>query len=294
MSSSTPDDFYDWLEAERLEKRSQRFGAFALIAATIAVLVLLAGQLFAQSPETLDAIRQRQERLDRLWVEQDRLMAECKAILDKTLADTRDIHEVILQRSNQGVWGESDPAQYRPVCQVAVGGGSGSGTLVAPQVVLTAAHVVGGSKQAALYWPAYGYRVMGQVYRVDAYYDLAVVLIPRQTVITPCRVATVEPIVNEPVTVAGFGGHPRKGFFATIGRLLRGGQRQKTISVPVSKGDSGGPAFNERGEVVGVNSTSDLQHVVNCSGSVERINEMVAACDSAAGQGTAQQASGFG
>ncbi len=185
---------------------------------------------------------------------------------------------VSLQFSNQNVMGESDANLYPCVCEVRRQGAGGSGVLVTSTIAVTAAHVTGGHSGVRLWFPATNESISGDVIREDRTSDLAIVRLIYAAKATPTRIAASDPSPNETVTVAGFGGHPRKGFFAAAGRLFRLNDRSLSVSVPVSHGDSGGPAFNSRGELVGVNSTSDLRSVVNCGGRPRIIRELVETC----------------
>jgi hypothetical protein len=136
----------------------------------------------------------------------------------------------------------------------------GSGVLVTVNgkpLVLTAYHVVRTSRSAnipTVYFQD-GIQSKAKVIKTDDAFDLAVLECEKVSPVA-ARLAAGEPTGT--LTVAGYGPHPSK-FRESAGRIVGRARPSRqhpmdhiVISTPARQGDSGGPVFNEAGEVAGI------------------------------------------
>jgi len=135
----------------------------------------------------------------------------------------------------------------------------GSGTLVGIHdrygVVITNWHVVrDATGDISVAFPD-GFRSVARVLKVDSEWDLAALLIWRPQV-QAIPIATVAPRPGDLLTIAGYG--PGR-YRAATGRCTQyvapGANRpyeMVELATAARQGDSGGPIFNERGELAGV------------------------------------------
>lgn len=135
----------------------------------------------------------------------------------------------------------------------------GSGVLVSASgttaVVLTNWHVVRPPRKSInVRWPD-GKSSPGSVVAADSTWDLAAVQVERPAA-KPVRIAARAPRRGERLTMAGYGpapyleqSGPMIGFMAPSDR-----HEYELVEMQASarQGDSGGPIFNERGELAGV------------------------------------------
>lgn len=129
--------------------------------------------------------------------------------------------------------------------------GQATAFVVAPNLLLTNAHAVGG----AAVWVRLGpVAVPATIERTDAFNDLALLRVTAETDFRPLPFSTSTPRPGARVFALG---NP-KGLVGTITEgLLTGirdidGRALFQVSAALSRGSSGGPVLNERGEVVGV------------------------------------------
>ncbi len=140
----------------------------------------------------------------------------------------------------------------------------GSGSLIAANeyygIVVTNWHVIrDATSQIWVVFPG-GFQSPATVMKIDRDWDLAALLIWKPNV-QPLPVSTQAPQLGERLTIAGYG----SGWYrAASGRCIEyfspGGNQPAEIvelSVPARNGDSGGPIFNDRGEIAGVLFGSD-------------------------------------
>lgn len=140
---------------------------------------------------------------------------------------------------------------------------TGTGFAVAPNFIVTNAHVVAGGTEVAVTADATGRRVRGTVVFFDPELDLALVRTP-DLVLRPLLLAGVAPARG---TVAAALGHPNGGVLTVIPSAIsteiraRGRDLYGTSTVirdilelraPVEPGDSGGPLMLADGTVGGV------------------------------------------
>jgi len=136
---------------------------------------------------------------------------------------------------------------------------SGSGIVVSRDgLVLTNQHVV---RQCDSYEVIddSSRRLKAALQAVDAANDLALLTVRESFPAAALLRKDAEPKLGEAVTVVGYplvavlGTRPSVGFghvAATAG--IRGNQKQMQISVPIQRGHSGGPVFDQSGNVIGV------------------------------------------
>jgi hypothetical protein len=158
----------------------------------------------------------------------------------------------------------SAPQQPHPavarVAAVEKGGFSlGSGILVAVNdthgLVVTNHHVVrDATGPVSVSFPD-GFRSGAVILKVDRVWDLAALAIRRPNV-QPVPVAAHTPQLGEVLTIAGYGaGQYRAASGRCVNYVSPGGNHPREwveVSVGARQGDSGGPIFNQRGEVAGV------------------------------------------
>lgn len=160
------------------------------------------------------------------------------------------------------------PAAPRPrpaVCRIECGAGPsrdcGSGVLVQVRegraVVLTAWHVVRGNRDSIVIRWADGTIGPARVLASDEAYDLAA-LSADMAKAAPASVAAKPPAIGERLTIAGYGPAPfsYREQTGTVSQFVAPTGRHKANMVEVRasarQGDSGGPIFNEAGEVVAI------------------------------------------
>ena len=162
-----------------------------------------------------------------------------------------------LAQSGKGELAQGKPpaAPAKPLPRVS----SGSGIIVSRNGhVLTNQHVVQECSAHEVIDDA-DRRLKATLHAVDDAKDLALLLVEERfgAAVSIRRDAT--PRLGEAVIVVGFplvgvlGTHPTVGFghvSSTVG--IRGNQSQMQISVPIQRGNSGGPVFDQAGNVIGV------------------------------------------
>ena len=160
------------------------------------------------------------------------------------------------------------------VCRVTAGNGVGSGVYVdagrAGPIVLTAAHVVRGEDTFVCSFMSPAQVIGGHVIARNDSLDIAAIRLMRAPRgIDPVAVATRAPVTGDKITLVGKGGPQRRGFIAHYGRFrgratVSGGLRWH-VDCPSSQGDSGGPAINSRGEVIGLVTNSNFSESTYCA-----------------------------
>jgi S1-C subfamily serine protease len=135
----------------------------------------------------------------------------------------------------------------------------GSGTLVDVNgehgLVLTNRHVVADAASSPTVLFADGFRSPARVVKTDKDWDLAALVIWRPNV-EPVPLATAAPQPGELLAIAGYGQGPYRlasgrctNYLAPNTRLPR---EMVELAAAARQGDSGGPIFNQRGELAGV------------------------------------------
>jgi hypothetical protein len=151
------------------------------------------------------------------------------------------------------------PAVVRVVAQEHDGISAGSGTLVDVReqfgLVVTNWHVVRDATGPINVIFPDGFRSPARVLRVDRDWDLAALLIWRPNV-TPVALAPQAPRPGDPLTIAGYGPGVYRAVPGRCTQYVAPSTHHPYEMVEVStmarEGDSGGPIFNERGELAGV------------------------------------------
>lgn len=135
----------------------------------------------------------------------------------------------------------------------------GSGVLIGPHSILTAAHVVAHEHPLIGLQFSDGKRVMGHIERIAAEPDLAIITFDGHVETHPLTLAKQAPPLMS--TVWNFGapecqaGYMSQGLWGDIdgkARVVSGGF--------LWPGMSGGPVVNERGEIIGVNDAVWTNH----------------------------------
>jgi S1-C subfamily serine protease len=135
----------------------------------------------------------------------------------------------------------------------------GSGTLVDVNgehgLVVTNRHVVADAVSPPTVLFADGFRSLARVVKIDRDWDLAALVIWRP-IVDPVPVAREAPRPGELLAIAGYGQGPYRlasgrctNYLAPNTRLPR---EMVELAAAARQGDSGGPIFNQRGELAGV------------------------------------------
>ena len=135
----------------------------------------------------------------------------------------------------------------------------GSATLVAVNenhgLVITNWHVVSEAIGPVIITFPDGFRSTGTVQKVDKEWDLAAVAIWRPTA-TPVKLAAQAPQPGELLTIAGYGSGSYRSVTGRCTQYVAPNQtfpfEMVELAAAARQGDSGGPIFNERGELAGV------------------------------------------
>ncbi len=151
------------------------------------------------------------------------------------------------------------PAVARIIVPESDGTTYGSGTLVDVRgdygLVVTNWHVVEAAKRELWVEFSDGFRSAGKLLKVDRDWDLAAIAIwkPNAPAVTLSQIA---PQPGDPLVIAGYGNGP---FLAARGECLQYvtpslelPMEMVQVSAAARNGDSGGPIFNDRGELAGV------------------------------------------
>jgi len=145
---------------------------------------------------------------------------------------------------------------------VAPGEGSisyGSGTLVYVDdqtgIVITNWHVVNeATGPISVHFPD-GFYSLGSVQQIDQDWDLAAIAI-RKPNVTPVTLASQAPRPGEVLTIAGYGSGNYRAASGRCTQYVAPGTsfpyEMVEVAVSARQGDSGGPIFNEQGELAGV------------------------------------------
>lgn len=170
------------------------------------------------------------------------------------------------QTAGLWTWSASGQAHHAAVVRVSnpVDGGAGSGVycqLGGRAGVLTCAHLEPRDKLRVTF--ADGTSQEGAA-TVDKFkHDICFVFVTHPS-ITPAAIAVQDVRPGESVEFATYGG-PDAMFRHFLGNVTTTGNRLE-VATPVTHGDSGAPVFNQRGEVVGIQSVGMGQTLTNSRG----------------------------
>lgn len=138
--------------------------------------------------------------------------------------------------------------------------GQGSGFVISKDgYAVTNNHVIDGASVVKIKL-ADGETYKADVIGTDRKTDLALLKIKSDKTFTPVKFATRQPRVGDWVVAVGnpfgLGGSVTTGIVSALGRNIGAGPYDNfmQIDAPINKGNSGGPAFNLNGEVIGVNT----------------------------------------
>jgi len=172
--------------------------------------------------------------------------------------DAADVAEAMGLACQRIAEGPAAPATPKPAPKpVARGSTSGSGIVVSEGQVLTNQHVVNECDAHEVIEGSTVHRATLQA--ADAQRDLALLAIERRFANIARVRSDALPRLGESITVVGFplvnvlGSNPTVGFghvSSTTG--IRNNPTQMQISVPIQRGNSGGPVFDQSGNVIGV------------------------------------------
>ena len=151
------------------------------------------------------------------------------------------------------------PAVVRVIAPERGGTSLGSGTLVAIRddygIVVTNWHVVRDASEPVIVVFPGGFRSLGRVLKTDRDWDLAAVAIDRPDV-EPVSLSIVAPRAGDFLTIAGYGAGSYRAATGRCTQYLSPGRRlpfeMVEFSTAARQGDSGGPIFNDCGELAGV------------------------------------------
>jgi serine protease Do len=138
--------------------------------------------------------------------------------------------------------------------------GQGSGFFISPDgYIVTNNHVVANAVKVEVLTDA-GATLEAKVVGTDAKSDLALLKVDGRTDFPFVRLAEASPKIGEWVVAMGnpfgLGGTVTAGIVSAQGRDIGSGSLNDYIQIdaPVNRGNSGGPTFNLKGEVIGVNT----------------------------------------
>jgi S1-C subfamily serine protease len=160
-----------------------------------------------------------------------------------------------LAQTGKGDLAQGKPPPAKPLPRVS----SGSGIIVSRNGhVLTNQHVVRECGTHEVIDDA-GRKLKATLHAMDDAKDLALLLVEERFTAAAAIRNDASPKLGEAVTVVGFplvgvlGTRPTVGFghvSSTVG--IRGNKNHMQISVPIQRGNSGGPVFDQSGNVIGV------------------------------------------
>jgi serine protease Do len=140
------------------------------------------------------------------------------------------------------------------------GTSQGSGFIISEDgYAVTNNHVIKGASEVSVKF-ADGRELDAKVIGTDQKTDLALLKIDSGDKFTPVKFAADKPRVGDWVVAVGnpfgLGGTVTTGFISAAGRDIGAGPYDNFLQfdAPINRGNSGGPAFNLKGEVVGVNT----------------------------------------
>lgn len=157
---------------------------------------------------------------------------------------------------------------------------SGSGIALSSKVFATNNHVVEGATHLYVYFPATQTRYQAQTIDVDAANDLAIVRITDPSFKGfPAIKYGFKKALEDVGTEVFVLGYPRPGTMGEEVKLttgvvssrsgFEGNQSQYQVSAPVQPGNSGGPLFNDEGELIGIVSSKHTDGAENVSYAVK-------------------------
>lgn len=140
------------------------------------------------------------------------------------------------------------------------GTSQGSGFIISEDgYAVTNNHVIKGASEVSVKF-ADGRELDAKVIGTDPKTDLALLKIDSADKFTPVKFAADKPRVGDWVVAVGnpfgLGGTVTTGIISAAGRDIGAGPYDNFLQIdaPINRGNSGGPAFNLKGEVVGVNT----------------------------------------
>src|SRR5262249_26009527 len=138
--------------------------------------------------------------------------------------------------------------------------GQGSGFFISPDgYIVTNNHVVANAVKVEVLTDS-GATLAAKVVGADAKSDLALIKVEARSAFPFVKLADAPPHCGEWVVAmgnpCGLGGTVTAGIVSAQGRDIGSGSVDDYIQIdaPVNRGNSGGPTFNLRGEVIGVNT----------------------------------------
>jgi molecular chaperone DnaK len=143
------------------------------------------------------------------------------------------------------------------------GAAAGTGFLVAPNLVVTSRHVVGDPARIAVQVGATQHVVAGVRFPVEADLDLAVLELAEAAVARPLRLGYTGLVeIGERVVAMGFPLPEGSSFdenllidHGIVNRIrARAQRRELELGLGLAPGMSGGPVFNDRGEVIAIST----------------------------------------
>lgn len=156
----------------------------------------------------------------------------------------------------------SEPSQRmdapNSVVRVETDHGLGSGVLIAPHIIITAAHVVKPDRDGHVDIKTEDDKLYGgDVLWQSPDYDIAAIYVEADiTGVKPSPLADKNPKIGDAVVIVG---NPMGRYFLTSWGRISGKDEPiadwksiMSVDVTIAPGNSGGPAFNEKGEVVGL------------------------------------------
>jgi serine protease Do len=176
---------------------------------------------------------------------------------------------------------EMIPTVKGTVVEIFANGQHGSGVIVSPDgKIYSAAHVIGGAGTKLRLTRENGEELVGKSMGRDQKLDTGIARIETSATYPHVSLATTAPLIGEWVVALGYpGGFDQdRGIVFRLGRVVSIHDGTIQTDCKVIGGDSGGPLFNLRGELIGIHSRigTGLEDNIHTAMSLfEPLNEQV-------------------
>lgn len=199
------------------------------------------------------------------------LPVKAQELLPSTPASLEDI-QAIQTRLKTHI-----PAATQATVCLEIMGGSGSGVIVSPEgLIYTAAHVASGVRREIDIILADGTKLKGKTLGVDTVHDAAMIQImdikQKLPFIPVCHTA---PQLGDWVFSLGHSGgwDGARGIAVRLGRIVGNLDDTLQTDCKLIGGDSGGPLFNMKGELIGIHSRVGTQLENNMHVTMSRFDQ---------------------
>lgn len=196
---------------------------------------------------------------------------KAQELLPSTPASLADVHAIQTRLKTH------IPATTQATVCLEIMGGSGTGVIVSPNgLIYTAAHVASGVRREITVILADGTKLKGKTLGVDTVYDAAMIQIlnleKKLPFIPICHTA---PQLGDWVFALGHSGgwDAVRGIPVRLGRIVGNLDETLQTDCKLIGGDSGGPLFNMKGELIGIHSRVGTQLENNMHVTISRFDQ---------------------